>query len=86
MRVAVVTGGMGGLGESIRSCTHKLGSPDWGAFDVRLSPNSGAKADIQPLRLSATTGLMHRSKEHCYSITSSAWASSIWCAVSRVVK
>jgi hypothetical protein len=24
-----------------------------GAFDVRLSPKSGAKADIQPLRLSA---------------------------------
>lgn len=31
-------------------------------FDVRSSPNSGARADIQPLRLSANSGLMHRSK------------------------
>jgi hypothetical protein len=26
-------------------------------FDVRLSPNSGARADIEPLRLGANSGL-----------------------------
>jgi hypothetical protein len=33
---------------------------------------SGGKADIQTLRIRAKTRLLHRSKQHLYSITSSA--------------
>jgi hypothetical protein len=35
-------------------------------------PDSGDKADILELSVSANTGLMHRTKQQLYSITSSA--------------
>jgi hypothetical protein len=44
--------------------------------DVRSTPISDAIADIAAAPLSAKPGLMHRSKQHIYSITSSAVATS----------
>jgi hypothetical protein len=45
--------------------------------DVRFAFESGQMADISVSPLCAKSGLMHRSKKHCYSITSSASASSL---------
>src|SRR5258707_14107830 len=42
----------------------------------RFAPESGLKSDIAPCPKGANNGLMHRSKEHRHSITSSARASS----------
>ena len=60
--------------------------------EVRYCPNSGAIADIQGLRISATCELMQCRKEHPYSITSSATVSSLTgivkpsaCAVLRLI-
>jgi hypothetical protein len=44
--------------------------------DVRSGPLCGLKSDISRGPRSAPFGLMHRSKQHLYSITSSARASS----------
>src|SRR5260221_704426 len=46
------------------------------ASDLRSTPESGLKSDIRPCPKSATTGLMQRSKQDCYSITSSARTSN----------
>jgi hypothetical protein len=43
---------------------------------VRFTPGSDRTADIAGGPIRATTGLMHRSKQHRYSITSSARSSS----------
>ncbi len=46
-------------------------------FDFRSSPESGLKSDIGPCPFRANMRLMHRSKQPCYSITSSARVISI---------
>ncbi len=46
-------------------------------LDFRSSPESGLESDISPCPKSANMRLMHRSKQHFYSITSSACASSV---------
>ena len=43
---------------------------------VRFAPESRLQSDIAPCPLCAKTGLVHRSKPHRYSITSSTVASS----------
>src|SRR5450755_906002 len=45
--------------------------------DDRFSAHNGLKSDIVPRPKSATTGLMHRSKQHLYSITASARATNV---------
>jgi hypothetical protein len=44
---------------------------------VRSSPKSGDKADIAGLRIRAITGREQMQQSQCYSITSSARASSV---------
>src|SRR5258705_12315237 len=48
------------------------------ADDVRSTPESGLKSDIAPCPKSANKRLMHRSKLHHYSITSSERARDRW--------
>ena len=50
--------------------------------NVRCYPNTDQIADMPRMTLSAISGLMHRSKQHLYSITSSA----LICNVDGTVK
>ena len=43
---------------------------------VRYAPNSGQTRVRSDCPLCAISGLMHRSKQHCYSITASAQANN----------
>jgi hypothetical protein len=52
----------------VRSCTHKSGSPDQAPLNVRWSPNSGANADIQPLRPRANSRGGTRSRTSVVSL------------------
>src|SRR6266702_8729581 len=45
--------------------------------DVRFAAHHGLKSDIAPSPRSANSGLMHRSKQHLHSSTSSARASIV---------
>src|SRR6266404_5449277 len=54
-----------------------INGPDGPKFDFRFTPESGLKSDIGPCPGCANMRLMHRSKQHFYSITSSACASSV---------
>src|SRR2546421_12323514 len=71
---------LGGL-EVFSHGTRLIGSASQPAFPcpriVRSPPDSGGNADMLGLTLSANCGHMRRSKYHCYSMTSSARASSL---------
>src|SRR5437868_8964376 len=47
-------------------------------FDVRFTPESRHRSARGQCPLWASSGLMHRSKQHHFSITSSARANSVW--------
>jgi hypothetical protein len=63
---------MTGTPETTRACTHKISNADSDLIKVRFGALSGLKRDISRGPLRANFRLMHRSKQHLYSITSSA--------------
>jgi hypothetical protein len=54
-----------------RELKHETVSPE-ALVDVRVDAHNGFKSDIVPRPKNANSGLMHRSKQRLYSITSSA--------------
>ena len=49
----------------------------------RFTSGSSHNSDTTALTLRATSGLMHRSKQHLYSITSLVWASNVGGLIDR---